>query len=62
MTQSMPEGYDKYVSFVPTKADPNKHLVVKVSSTPPDILEKLRDHDRQHFDYNGEHVFEFLED
>jgi hypothetical protein len=58
----MPEGYDKYVSFIATEADPIKHLVVDVSSTPPDMLEKLRDYDRQHFEYDGERVFEFIED
>lgn len=62
MRMAFPEGYDKYVSFIETEKHPFKHLVVHVSSTPKEPLEKLRDHDRTYFEHTGQHAIEFLED
>lgn len=57
-----PKGYEKHVEKISTKALQYKHMVVRVSKTPPEMLEKLRNWDRIQFEYDGEHVIEFLED
>ena len=62
MIQRMPYEYSKYIAFMETPAMSFKHAVVDVSATPPDILKYLRNMDRQHFEYDGEHLFEFLQE
>lgn len=62
MTGPAPEWYDQYVRFVSSETDPIKHLCVRVSTTPPEILEQIREWDRVQFEYDGEHAIEFLED
>jgi hypothetical protein len=57
-----PKGYEKYVEKISTKALQDKHMVCRVSNTPPEMLEKLRQWDRIQFEYDGEHAIEFLED
>lgn len=61
MIGKIPFGYE-YVEFIKTVAIPFKHLVVRVSSTPPDALKSLKEFDRAQFEYDGEHAIEFLED
>lgn len=61
MICEIPFGIE-YVEFIKTEAIPFKHCVVRVSSTPPDALESLREYDRKQFEYDGEHSIEFLED
>ena len=62
MTGPAPEWYDKYVQFIPSDTYPIKHLCVRVSTTPLEILEQIREWDRVQFEYDGEHAIEFLED
>ncbi|MDD4060280.1 MAG: hypothetical protein PHW08_06210 [Kiritimatiellae bacterium] len=57
-----PKGFEKYVEHTSTKALQDTHLVVRVSKTPPEMLEKLRNMDRIQFEYDGEHAIEFLEE
>ena len=61
MIIKMPYGFE-YVQVMKTPAIPVKHWVVEVSSTPPDALKSLREYDQTHFEYDGQHAIEFLED
>ena len=55
-------GFEYIEKDVSTEKIPIKHWVVRVSITPPNALESLREYDRVHFEYSGEHILEFLED
>ena len=62
MRLAIPEGFDEYVEIVSTDSINPPHFVVRVSRTPPDILEKLREWDNLFFEDDGQHSIEFLED
>lgn len=62
MTGPCPEWYDQHAKFIPSDTNPRKHLCVRVSTTPPEILVQIREWDRNLFEYDGEHAIEFLED
>ena len=62
MSRSMPFGFKYVETNVSTEKIPIEHWVVRVSTTPPEALESLREYERQSFDDSGEHSIEFLED
>ena len=57
-----PKDFEKYVEYISTKSLQHKHLVVRISKTPPEPLKELREWDRLQFEYDGEYAIEFLDD
>lgn len=62
MIIGIPFGFEYVEKGVSTKNNPIKHWVVRVSTTPLDALESLKEYDRKLFEYSGEHSIEFIEE